>query len=88
MHLVQKFRVAAKVAVVVAVIVAVDFATVAAIILRYGSPKPARYVAHMLPVLEMQFEIRHSLSWASVVELAWTILATYPGEVESLVAGW
>jgi len=86
-YLVQKFRVTAKVAVVVAFVVAVEFATVAAIILRYGSPKPARYVAHVLPVLEMQFEIRHSLSWASIVELARTILATYPGEVESLVAG-
>lgn len=88
MHLVQKFRIAAVITVVVAIIVAVEFAAVAATILRYGSPKPARYVAHVLSVLEMQLEIRHSLSWASVVELAWTILATYPGEVESFVAGW
>jgi hypothetical protein len=87
-HLVQKFRVAAVVAVKLAFIVAVDFATMAAIILRYGSPKPARYIAQVLPVLKMQFEIRHTLSWASVVELAWTIRATYPGEVESFVAGW
>ena len=67
MHLVQKFRVAAVITSVVDIVVAIEFAAVAAIILRYGSPKPARYVAHVLPVLEMQFEIRHSLSWASVV---------------------
>lgn len=42
-------------------------------------------IAHMLPVLEVQLEIRHRLPGPRVVELSGAVLAAYPREVVGLV---